>query len=224
MNLGFGISEGRAMWKRLQSYEERELEQWRREIDEGEPITAKHAQAASIDQEYGKNLVSDADRDGFARTADFGLRFNKALEWGGFRVQEIARTELRLHPLTGPTFGRNYEVYFNRLQMGRLAINADSDIIPGNLIGMYLWLELERPHLLEYGELSSFLIQIANAASDREHTDWDKRTREIDRTLSRVMWEFMRAKNADHLSLEFNQSGPAVWMLNDEFKRARLED
>lgn len=210
--------------RELQSDDAKEIERLKKEINEGEPITAKHAQAAAIDQEYGKNLVSDADRDGFARTSDFGLRFNKALEWGGFRVQEIARTELRLHFLTGPTFGRNYEVYFNRLQMGRLSISADSDIVPGNLIGMYLWLELERPHLLDYGELHSFLVQIAMVAWDREgQRDWDLRNREIDRTLTSVMWEFMQTKSED-LSLEFNQSGPALWMLDDKFKKSGFED
>jgi len=204
------------IWKKFQSDEEKELDRWRREIEDGEPITAKHVQAAAIDQDGFKSLVSNADREGFARTADFGLRFNNALTWGGFRIQEIARTELRLPFHDSPVFGRNYDVYFNRLKMGRLAINADSDIVPGNLRGMYLWLELERPHLLEFGQLRSFLSQFAYAASDRKD-DFDKRSLEIDRTLSSVMWEFMRGESA-YLSLEFSQSGPAVWMLSDEFK------
>jgi hypothetical protein len=81
---------------------------------------------------------------------------------------------------------------------------------------MYLWLELERPHLLEFGQLRSFLTQMAGAASDRKD-DFDKRSLEIDRALSSVLWEFMLGESA-YLSLEFSQSGPAVWMLSDEFK------
>jgi hypothetical protein len=93
------------IWKTFQSDEEKELDRWRREIEDGEPITAKHAQAAAIDQDGFKSLVSNADREGFARTADFGLRFNNALTWGGLRVQEIARTELRLPFHDSPVLG-----------------------------------------------------------------------------------------------------------------------
>ena len=60
-----------------------------REIEEGQPINPRHAQPASIDQK-GTALLRDHDREAFPKTAHFGVRFNEALTWGGFRVQEIA--------------------------------------------------------------------------------------------------------------------------------------
>lgn len=48
-----------------------------REIEEGQPINPQHAQPASIDQSGLQTFISDADREVFQKTADFGIQLNR---------------------------------------------------------------------------------------------------------------------------------------------------
>jgi hypothetical protein len=188
-----------------------------REMDDGEPIEPKHAQPASIEQRGFVSQITDADREAFQKTADFGIRFNRHLEWGGFRLLELPNPLLSIHP-EHPSFGRNFDVYFNRLKVGTLALEAEGEITGPRLIGLYLWLQLEHPQLFEYGQLRSFLRSLCSMVSDRSGGDFHKRELDVDRAMTSVLWDVQRGD--EFITLEFNQSGKAVWILDDEYKRA----
>ena len=113
----------------------------------------------------------------------------------------------------GPTYGRNFDVYFNRLKVGMLSLQAKAELFCKELSGVYIWLELEHPHLFEYGHLRTFLRLIARATS--YYTDKDVETQEIevDRAMTRVLWDAMRGCDPE-LTLEWAQSGPAVGILS----------
>ena len=97
-----------------------------REIEEGQPINPQHAQLASIEQKGFQTFISDADREAFAKTADFGVRINKELDSGGFRIQE--RADPLLRHWHGPALGRNFDVYFNRLHRPNPTLQAKTEI------------------------------------------------------------------------------------------------
>ena len=186
-----------------------------REIKYGLPITPRHAQPVSIDQKGFTTFIHNWDREAFPKTADFGVRFNKELKWGGFRIQELANPLLKQSH--GPAVGRNFDVYFNRVKVGGLMLQAKGDWrSEDKLSGIRLWLDLEHPHLFEYGHLRSFLALIAHATSDGAEKDLEMKGIEVDRAMTRTLWAAMRG-NVD-ITLEWAQSGPAPWILSDEFK------
>ena len=56
----------------------------------------------------------------------------------------------------GPALGRKFDVYFNRLKVGSLMLQAKTEILCEELSGMYIWLDLEQPHLFEQANSEDF--------------------------------------------------------------------
>lgn len=186
-------------------------EEIREEIETGIPIEPNHKQPVSIETDAIASVITDADREAFVRTADFGARFNKKLKWGGFRIEEIARSELRLLHQDSPAYGRNFSVYFNRVKLGKLALEAMATrLMVEHLGGLYFWLDLSYPNMLEYGDIRSFLMDIAHAASDGN--DMKDRAAEVDRSLTMSLWNRIRAPN-EPPEMTFAQSGAAIWAM-----------
>ena len=78
---------------------------------------------------------------------------------------------------------------------------------------MYIWLDLEHPHLFEHGQLQRFLMLLAYATSYRTEKGFETKDIEVcDRAMTRTLWEAMRGRDPA-LTLEWAQSGPAVAIL-----------
>ncbi|ESX50804.1 hypothetical protein X760_31685 [Mesorhizobium sp. LSHC422A00] len=183
----------------------------RKEIEAGFPIEPNHQQPFSIETGAIASLIMDTDREAFARTADFGTRFNMKLKWGGFRIEELPHSELRLLHQDSPAYGRNFSVYFNRVKLGKLALEAMANSsVQAHLDGLYFWLDLNYPTMLEYGDIRSFLLDIAHAASDGN--DMKDRATEVDRSLTMCLWNQIRARN-ELAVMTFAQNGAAMWAI-----------
>src|SRR3954462_15814297 len=77
-----------------------------KEIETGASITPRHAQPASIDQDGGR-LITNSDRDAFAKTRSSGLIINQYLDHSAWRIQE-KNTCFLAQWSEDPLFGRTF--------------------------------------------------------------------------------------------------------------------
>lgn len=193
-----------------------------REIAEGSPLeTVDHRQAASIEAEGFESLISDEDRIVFDQTRTFGRIANRYLQLSPWRVQELS-SPLITH-YDDPAFGRNYDVFYNRLDFGRLSIESVRSSLRQ---GIRITIDLNYAQLAPYGELITLLDSMAflvsNSTVDAEApSDFAERKRGVRDSLASHLWEVVR-EPARVPPLELVLEGAALPLLQDTERQAAM--
>jgi hypothetical protein len=181
------------------------------EIENGNPITPRHAQPASVDQDGFASCITDANRAAFAKTAFFGVVLNKSLSWGGWRVQERNRCLLTL--FEDPTVGRNLDLYYNAHLAGRVYVYAASLSLAPSLVepvNLAVAVEIENAQFYPYADISELLRTLAFSVASRPAGEADaaRRDLEVDRCLLRALWDITRLPNEPHTIEFYATDGP----------------
>jgi hypothetical protein len=193
-----------------------------KEIAEGEPLQhVTHKQSTSIEAEGFVSLIRPEDRDAFDKTKRFGEIANGHVStFSPWRIQEIC-SPLITH-YDDPAFGRNYIVFYNKLDVGRATIEASYSC----LLCFLLNLNIQYARFIPYGELVSLLDTLGFLMSDTPleeglDSDFQKRRRETRDALLAYLWESVR-QPAKLLPLELRMTGPALPLLQHAERRAAI--
>jgi hypothetical protein len=194
-----------------------------KQLLDSDPITPKHQPPKAIGGKFD-SLVSKEDRVFFADFTDFAAVVNWWLadEYVGsrWRLQELPETELSLHGVFdhGPTFGRSYAVFYNRVRIGELELHPFRYSTERPKLVTYIHLEYAR--LLSFETIRDFFAAIAMHAcyESQDSKEYFEAQQAIDRAMTEALWRSYRVDvnniNApDYGEIDLRLDGVASWYL-----------
>ena len=164
-----------------------------REIENGSPITSRHAQPASITQDGFEMFAHAGVREGFDRSREYAVTVNTFLEETAspWRLQEVNETLLRL-AYEDPRLGRNYDVFYNSANAGVVCLHGKI-VFPEKqgFDGFYLQAEIRCAQLYSFEAMYSLLYWLTHplVSTPEDQKGFEDR---IARAMAEAAWEFSR--------------------------------
>jgi hypothetical protein len=153
-----------------------------------EPITPKH-QPPKTPGEGGPNhqLLFDDFAD-FANVINHGLA-----GWSRWRLQELPETDVTSALNLPPgwdgyvyTPGRNYAVFYNQAQVGKLGVAPDA--YHADHPGVTIYIHLDYARLLPFDTIREFLRFVTGHTFARDDKEYFQAQQTIDRAMTEALW------------------------------------
>lgn len=182
--------------------------------DNSNPLDGpSHRKPVSLEA-MGFGLITNADGEFFALTPSLGTILNDRLshDGGSWRVVESDKplVERRAGHVGAGCTGRHFDLYYNQLRSGALAIGADINYIE-KLEGVYLSITFKFPQLYEFDAIYNMLRTLIVQISAGTVEDIQYREATLTQKLLRILWGIQRD---EVFFFTLVQNGPGTVMFN----------
>ncbi len=175
------------LWRRAARRPEKLKKKFLKHILDSNPITPKHQPPKTFNSGPKKQLFFDD-------FADFANVINHALaDWSRWRLQELPETDLTSALNLPPgwdgyvyTPGRNYAVFYNQAQVGKLGVAPGAYDADHPRVTTHIHLDCAR--LLPFDTIREFLKFIAGYTCIHDDKEYFQAQQTIDRAMTEALW------------------------------------
>jgi hypothetical protein len=155
---------------------------------DSKPITPKHQPPTTFVSGNPKDQLFFNDFADFANVINHGLA-----DWSRWRLQELPETDLTSALNLPPgwdgyvyTPGRNYAVFYNQAQVGKLGVAPNAYRADHRSVTIYIHLDYAR--LLPFDTIREFLRSVTGHTFTRDDKEYFQAQQTIDRAMTEALW------------------------------------